>query len=133
LWWLLLAGRAHVCVAAEGAPQCWGSGPPTRPFDTPVLQLASGGDVLCALAPDGTVGCTGAPGMSAPPGTYELLAVDGDAGCALDAVGAMRCWGPAVEVAGAAGPFTALAVDDGRACALDPDGQARCWPLAAAP
>jgi alpha-tubulin suppressor-like RCC1 family protein len=121
----LSAGAGHTCaVAADGTVYCWGSNPDG--------QLGDGLETIERACPGPVKGVTRAVAVSA--GSYHA--------CALDAAGAVYCWG--WNVAGQIGDgsilnaltakkvmglesVVAIAAGSYHTCALLADGSARCW------
>ncbi|MBK7960416.1 MAG: RCC1 repeat-containing protein [Bdellovibrionales bacterium] len=127
----ITAGRYNTCAIVSGRAKCWGSngsgqlgdGTNTQslvPVD--VLGLTSG-VVDVAISSDSSIG-------------YAVA-------CAIDSLGAVRCWGSNAEgqlgdgtilnrnspvyVQGLTGQFIQVSVSPGTACALRNDGKSYCW------
>ncbi len=153
------------CWGANGSGQLGDGTRRSRPSPVRVIgvedavQVASGDGQACALRRDGTVWCWGensiglelvsieAPGRLTPArieglGSTVRIGVGEDSACALDASGAIRCWGlngdgelgdgtttshrsPA-RVAGLP-PAVGLSVGPRQSCAVLGDGAAWCW------
>jgi hypothetical protein len=133
---------ARACVIdADGSPRCWGKGvawPGTFPPGK-YREVAAGHVVDCAITDTGALSCPAAGEPIAGP--FHGLAVQPLQGaervCALDELGALRCWNttsnwPAQE-SSEPGPFVKFALnvlgDRGgpNTCALLPNAQIKCW------
>lgn len=131
-----LAVNGHACgVGADGLAICWGMGSNSpmagaAPPAEAVISVRPGVDDTCALrAADGGITCWGggASGETSPPaGAFAVLAMGRDDGCAIDTVGALRCWGAGLGEP-PAGAFVDVAVGFDSACAVQQDGQLACW------
>lgn len=103
----VVAALVDTCaLTAAGTVFCWGALDRAQVprqayqvvgFQTPALQLAAGGDRVCALLSDRTVACwRGYQAIPTPvPGTEGSVevAVGDDHGCVRNADGNVRCWG----------------------------------------
>ncbi len=91
-------------------------------------DIATGHDGICGLSTDGAISCIGDADLTKPAGTFASLAMGGFA-CALDADGAIACWGADAPATGQPdGTFSQVTVGGTFACALTQgDGELICW------
>jgi hypothetical protein len=120
----LATGPAHSCgLAADSTAYCWGdsaavgrAGATAASSRTP--RPVAGGRRFAALATSGVAGSTSVRS------------------CALDAAGAVECWGggvePAPPPATAGRRFASLTVGFGYACGLTADGSGSCFNISGA-
>jgi alpha-tubulin suppressor-like RCC1 family protein len=97
-------------------------------------EITASGTVACARA-GAKITCWGAdkPIGAPPPGTYKQIAAGFSHACALDAAGAVVCWGAADW--GAKGAFAKPAIKDAKeivsgdrhACVITKDKKVACW------
>jgi alpha-tubulin suppressor-like RCC1 family protein len=136
----IAAGETLSCgIRASGEVSCWGVSPtevsdlrlPSGPFQ----QISTTDFHACGIRPDGSLDCWGYENAALSPptvGRYSHVAVGQTFACALDAVGAVRCWGRLVpEGAPTSGRFIALDVQGFDrpwvACAIADTGRLACW------
>lgn len=136
-----VAARSACALRADGEAVCWGDGwTAPRVLDGLFEAVAGDGDRGCGLDLDGAIVCITSddypgPGpleWTPPPGRFDTLALRGQA-CALDSLGAPRCWGygqPSADLPvyppPTAEPLVQLSLD-GWACAVAEGGAGVCW------
>ena len=96
---------------------------------TPIVQIAAGDFVTCALDVDGEVHCWGrdvAGSTFEPPGEFvQVTSSDAYGTCAISAAGQVMCWGQFVNgrrrdaVYTLKGSFTQVTVGDDWVCAIN--------------
>lgn len=118
----------------------------TKEIATDVAHLALGGHEAetsaCVIHRDGSVVCTGlvdfATGspVSPPSGAFVAVAVSFESACALDAAGAVRCWGKEYDDGASAWvdptptnapPFRKLFASLRNYCGVAANGDVLCW------
>jgi alpha-tubulin suppressor-like RCC1 family protein len=143
-----LASQFACALLEDGSVSCWGTGrvandgkaqENARP--TPVvgvkgaLELAASGVVACARTGQGAV-CWGADAAtlgSPPAGPFTKVSAGFTHTCALDAKGAVTCWGSGDWGAGASLAKPAitgardLVAGDRHACVVTGDRKVQCW------
>lgn len=91
----------------------------------------------CGIASDRTLVCTGADALGqleAPAGEFVRVAAGLDFSCALDATGAVTCWGSGGVVPATPSDTDFVQIETGSfACGLKEDDTVRCWGGARAP
>ncbi|MBK9646669.1 MAG: hypothetical protein IPO67_16210 [Deltaproteobacteria bacterium] len=135
------SGYDFSCALDEdNTPICWASegsmGGDVADTSQPYLRLEAGMDHVCGIHKvDNTVGCWGEDddGQAAVPpdnqGAVTALSVGNRHTCAIDAAGALRCWGaPGAWLAeGVGGAWVLVAAGKDLTCAVDLDGVLTCW------
>ena len=136
---VLDSNRDAVCfLDTEGRARCWGYDG-TSDLGVPaghvfsLIGVAQRG--ACGLEPDGEILCWGQFGardIVAPEGRYQFLDMGEEFGCALDALGAIHCWGDLEgQVVPSGGGYRSLTCGSGVSCAIDADERLVCWGSAA--
>ncbi len=109
------------------------------PLGAPVISIAAGEYITCAVLSLGRAWCWGLYGRAATPTRVPLdqplasVAAGGEYVCGLTRTGGLRCWSwPEAVEKGASAPtaalgWTSLTVGARHACALDAAGHAFCW------
>lgn len=143
-----LASRFACAILEDGRVKCWGTGRIAndgRPFTdaTPTLvagveqaeELVASGAIACARGASG-VACWGTDEKSiAPPaGSFRQIAAGFTHACALDAAGAVACWGPGdwggkgifAKPAGIVGAVQVV-TGDRHACVITKAKTVQCW------
>jgi alpha-tubulin suppressor-like RCC1 family protein len=144
---VVLAARFGCALVEGGKVKCWGTGRIAndgKPYTNakPVVvadldgveEVSASGTVACARA--GTkITCWGPekPIGAPPPGSYKQVAAGFSHACALDAAGAVVCWGAAEW--GDKGAFAKPAIKDAKtivtgdrhACVITKDKKVACW------
>lgn len=119
-------------LTGDGEVRCWGIDPDGRAIEDPEGSFATISR-SCGVTTSGSLECWVHERhglMEVPAGTYEQVSTDSATACAVDAVGAISCWGNKEDtVAGApgGGGWSHVAVGHHHACALDSDGEVTCW------
>ncbi len=145
----IAAGWTHACgLDGQGLLACWGDNAYSQ--QPPVASLVPYDDVdagayhTCAVrSSDGAVECWGAGatvadcvsdhdcGQAAPPlGAFEQVSCGTHHSCALDAAGAVTCWGDDSwgQVSGAPNEaLAAIASGDRHSCGVTQGGAMVCW------
>ena len=164
---VLATGTSHTCAAkTDGSLWCWGAntrgqtgsshlgtyGPvpdQVRDGATSWAQITAGDEHTCGIGGDQNLWCFGvAEGYTttvrAPaqvPGTWQSASAGASSTCAIDAAGALACWGNNVNgqvgdstYTSRAGPTTiagpawqAVSVGTSSACAIRDTGALACW------
>lgn len=102
----------------------------------PVLDIAAGNAVACAVLVGGDLRCWGhddfnllSPPTSGAP--YKSIGTDNSHSCAINRGDAIECWGLSSNgrLDAPAGSFQQLSVSIRQACAVDFNGTVSCWGL----
>lgn len=144
-----LASKFACAVLEDKTVKCWGTGriandgkawsdakPVAVSGVEKVEELAASGALACARSASG-VACWGADEKTIgvpPKGAFKQIAVGFTHACALDAAGAVTCWGGAGDW-GAGGMFAKPSVagavqivtGDRHGCVLTKSGSVQCW------
>jgi alpha-tubulin suppressor-like RCC1 family protein len=129
-------GSQHGCaLRPTGEAVCWGT--PSSFFDhgqneAPAdlfSSIEANGSVSCGLTADeSALVCWGEDLGTPPPGAVARITVGASHACALDACGAVTCWGSASGVEGTpSGRFIDAAAGSNFTCALTAEGRVACW------
>lgn len=124
------------CAISDGALACWGTDRGGLLGVDPSIHSCAEGDACRGRAAP----VSGLSGVRAVATVHDPSSVLTGVGCALDGLGAVRCWGQGIVIGVAAGPALAppgaavegLVADDvqggdGFACALTRAGGVSCW------
>jgi len=102
----------------------------------PVLDIASGNAVACAVLVGGNIRCWGqdAFGLLSPPTSgapYKSIGTDNSHSCAINKDDGIECWGLSSNgrLDAPPGSFQQLSVSIRQACAVDFNGTVSCWGL----
>lgn len=160
----IAVGRTHGCAKLRNNDvRCWGrevSGHKRLPTGFVPTVMAAGEDGSCGLTADGSIQCWGDASLMSSGSTLRIeaesapalvgklsnatqIAVGRRHVCAMQASGAVTCWGESwrdtaeVKSKDAKGPFPVeglgkavhLAARGTRTCAVIDDGTVRCWGL----
>jgi hypothetical protein len=134
----LALGAEHGCaLRPAGEAVCWGTpssffdhGQTDAPADL-FSSLEANAESNCGLtAAEAALVCWGRELGTTPPGAFARVTVGSSHACALDACGAVTCWGSASAVEGTpSGRFIDVASGSGFTCALTDEGRTACWGL----
>ena len=145
---IMLASQFGCALLESKKVKCWGTGhiandgkTYTNAKATDVAgvsgaeELAASGAVACARTGDGVVCWGGDPATNSTPpkGAFTQIAAGFSHACALDAKGAVTCWGSGdwggkgAYAKPALGTVTQVVAGDRHACALTKDGKVKCW------
>lgn len=134
-------------LASDGSVECWGGHPALAQFN-PRINTAPAGVTFtaiemsttefysCGIAQDGTIHCWGIvetvadlPRVNPPSDSFESISVGSSNSCALDAAGALTCWGDdnSELLAPPSGAFTGISGGADFSCGLKADGTIDCW------
>lgn len=124
----IVAGTNYSCaLSPAGTASCWGSGPSNTP-STVFDDLQVGNQWACGLrSSDQGIECWSNSTVTPPAGTgFQSLALSGTAACAINATGAIECFGSfASQIP--SGNFTRVRAGDTLFCALTASGQVHCF------
>ncbi len=103
----------------------------------PVVDVAAGNSVACAVLVGGDLRCWGQDdgyGLLSPPTSgapYKAIGTDNTHSCAINKDDGIECWGLSSNerLDAPAGSFQQLSLSIRQACALDMNGTVSCWGL----
>ena len=139
----LSAGSFHTCGIRESDRSilCWGLEGAGSQFDRgqkavpagAYREVAASTFGTCALRTDGQIVCAGKDlfdqSIVPPSGSFSTFRWNGHFGCAIDANGALTCFGEDAYGTGSppGGAYTTLGITDYSACAVRGDNAVVCW------
>jgi alpha-tubulin suppressor-like RCC1 family protein len=146
---IALASQFGCALLETKKVKCWGTGhiandgkayTSAKPLDvsgvSDVEELVANGAVACARSASAVTCWGGEPKISgAPKGTFTQLAAGFSQASAVDAKGAITCWGagdwggsgPFVKAPSGVSAIAFLALGDRHACAITKDKKVKCW------
>jgi alpha-tubulin suppressor-like RCC1 family protein len=131
---IALGDRSTCAVRNDSYLSCWGEGAVVdrQPYLSDVRNASIGGENACAIRIDtGRIFCWGADEWTwtPPAGSWTAVATGDHHACALNAEGAIACWGDdsrGQTQAPAGAGYTGLSAIGDRSCAVHPQGMV-CW------